>query len=66
MRHCLGTLKDEHRSAISFAFYDDMTYGEIAEATGVPEGTVKTRVFHAKKLLLRCLEGFGLSAGRAT
>lgn len=66
VRHCLGTLKDEHRSAIALAFYDDMTYGEIAEATGVPEGTVKTRVFHAKKLLLRCLEGFGLSARRAT
>jgi RNA polymerase sigma factor (sigma-70 family) len=57
VRHCMDTLKDEHRSAISLAFYEDMTYGEIAEITGVPEGTVKTRVFHAKKLLLRCLSG---------
>ena len=56
VRHCLGTLKDEHRAAVSMAFYEDMTYGEIAEASGVPEGTVKTRVFHAKKLLMRCLE----------
>ena len=57
VRHCLGTLKDEHRATIAMAFYEDMTYGEIAEASGVPEGTVKTRVFHAKKLLMRCLEG---------
>lgn len=57
LRHCLDTLKDEHRSAISLAFYEDMTYGEIAEITGVPEGTVKTRIFHAKKLLLHCLSG---------
>ena len=57
VRHCLGTLKDAHRTAIALAFYDDMTYGEIASVTGVPEGTVKTRVFHAKKLLLRCLAG---------
>ena len=57
VRHCLGTLKDDHRAAIAMAFYDDMTYGEIAEVAGVPEGTIKTRVFHAKKLLMRCLSG---------
>ncbi|MBF9036437.1 sigma-70 family RNA polymerase sigma factor [Rhodobacterales bacterium HKCCE2091] len=57
VRHCLGKLKDDHRAAISMAFYDDMTYAEIAEVAGVPEGTVKTRVFHAKKLLMHCLEG---------
>ncbi len=57
VRHCLGTLKDDHRTAISLAFYDDMTYAEIAEVAGVPEGTIKTRIFHAKKLLLRCLSG---------
>lgn len=32
-----------------------MTYGEIATVAEVPEGTIKTRVFHAKKLLLHCL-----------
>ena len=50
VRHCLGTLGDDHRSTITLAFYQDMAYGEIAEVTGVPEGTVKTRIFHAKKL----------------
>ncbi len=57
VRYCLGTLKDDHRTAISLAFYDDMTYAEIAEVAGVPEGTIKTRIFHAKKLLMRCLSG---------
>ena len=57
VRHCLGTLKDDHRSAITLAFFQDMTYGEIAEVAGVPEGTIKTRIFHAKKLLMRCLSG---------
>lgn len=57
VRHCLDTLKDEFRETIQLAFWEDMTYGQIAEVAGVPEGTVKTRVFHAKKLLLRCLEG---------
>ena len=57
LRHCLDTLSGEQRSAVSLVFYDDMGYGEVASVIGVPEGTVKTRVFHAKKLLLRCLEG---------
>jgi len=57
VQHCLKTLSDEHRAAINLAFYEDMTYVEIAEVTGIPEGTIKTRVFHAKKLLMRCLSG---------
>ncbi|MBM2576048.1 sigma-70 family RNA polymerase sigma factor [Jannaschia sp. Os4] len=57
VRHCMGTLKPDHRTAIGLAFWEDLSYREIAEVTGAPEGTVKTRVFHAKRLLLRCLEG---------
>lgn len=57
VRHCLDELKPPQRSAIEMAFYEDMSYREIADVTDVPEGTVKTRVFHAKQLLLRCLQG---------
>lgn len=57
VRHCLGTLKDDQRIAITMAFFQDMAYGDIAQAVGVPEGTIKTRIFHAKKLLMRCLSG---------
>lgn len=57
LRYCVGTLKDDHRAAISLAFYEDMTVAEIAEVSGVPEGTIKSRLHHAKKLLLHCLSG---------
>ncbi len=57
LRHCLDQLKPQHRAAVELAFYQDMTYGEIASVAEVPEGTIKTRVFHAKKLLLHCLSG---------
>jgi len=53
----MGELKPEHRSAVELAFYEDMSYGQISEVAGVPEGTIKTRIFHAKKLLMRCLQG---------
>lgn len=65
VRHCLSGLKSDHRTAIELAFYEDMGYREIAEVTGVPEGTVKTRVFHAKKLLQHCLGQFGTQGGAA-
>jgi len=54
---CLDRLKPEHRAAIELTFFQDMGYREIAEVLDVAEGTVKTRVFHAKKLLMHCLEG---------
>jgi len=57
LRYCLGRLSDDHRSAISLAFYEDMTCAQIAEVAGVPEGTVKSRLFHARKLLQHCLTG---------
>lgn len=57
LAYCMGTLSDDHRSAISLAFYEDMTCAEIAAIAGVPEGTIKSRLHHAKKLLLHCLSG---------
>jgi RNA polymerase sigma factor (sigma-70 family) len=56
VRNCLQTLKAEHRSVIEMTFFEDMSYREISEIAGIPEGTAKTRVFHAKSLLLRCLQ----------
>jgi RNA polymerase sigma-70 factor (ECF subfamily) len=55
LRACIGTLSDFHRSAIHLAYYEELSYGEIAAIEGVPVGTVKTRVMHAKRLLLHCL-----------
>jgi RNA polymerase sigma-70 factor (ECF subfamily) len=63
LRYCMETLKLDQRAAIQLAFFDDQGYREIADALGVPEGTVKTRIFHAKKLLMRCLEGRRVTLG---
>lgn len=52
---CLDTLGSAQREVIDLAFYEDMSYRDIASALAVPEGTIKTRVFHAKQRLLHCL-----------
>lgn len=55
LRGCLDRLKPAHLSVIRLAFFEDLSYDEIADIEEIPKGTVKTRVFHAKQLLLRCL-----------
>lgn len=55
VRACLDELTAAQKSAVTLAFFQDMTYREISDAEGVSEGTVKSRVHHAKKLLLHCL-----------
>jgi RNA polymerase sigma-70 factor (ECF subfamily) len=55
VRACLGSLKPALQTIMRLAFYEDLTYGEISEIEGIAVGTVKTRIFHAKKLLMHCL-----------
>lgn len=52
---CLAKLSDVHRRAVMLSFYEDFTYREIAVIEGTREGTIKSRVFHAKQLLMHCL-----------
>jgi len=55
VRDCLEKLSSTHRNVVSLAFFEGLTYREIAAIEGVNEGTIKSRVFHAKKLLMHCL-----------
>lgn len=55
LRFCLDKLKPAFRAVIELSFFEDLPYREIAEIVNCPEGTVKTRVFHAKEALRHCL-----------
>lgn len=55
VRHCIAELSDRHRLVVHLAFFEELSYPDIAQIEGIAEGTVKTRIFHAKKLLMRCL-----------
>jgi RNA polymerase sigma-70 factor (ECF subfamily) len=46
----------KHREILELVFYQDFSYGEVAELIGIPVNTVKTRVFHAKQALRGVLE----------
>ncbi len=40
----LDTLGDDHRQVIDLSYYEGLSHSKIAERTGVPLGTVKTRI----------------------
>ena len=47
LRAALATLSDEHREVVLLHEIEGLRYAEIAIITGVPEGTVKSRLHHA-------------------
>jgi RNA polymerase sigma-70 factor (ECF subfamily) len=44
VREALRELQHDQRQAIELAFFDGLTHVEISEKTGVPLGTIKTRI----------------------
>jgi RNA polymerase sigma-70 factor (ECF subfamily) len=44
IRSALGGMPAPQRSALEMAFFDGLTHTEIAEKTGEPLGTIKTRI----------------------
>ena len=55
---CMNELKDGHRQVVYLTFFEERAYPEIAEILQIPTGTVKTRMMHAKKQLMKCLLRF--------
>ena len=51
----LDTLDEKRRVAVVLYYFDDRSVKEIAQATGVTEGTVKSRLFSARRHLRQAL-----------
>jgi RNA polymerase sigma-70 factor, ECF subfamily len=52
IRSALGSMPQSQRSALELAFFEGLTHTEIAEKSGEPLGTIKTRI-RSGLLLLR-------------
>lgn len=48
-------LSGDHRMAATLYFSEGLTVREIAAVTGVPSGTAKSRIFHARRQLKQAL-----------
>ena len=51
IRAGLAELSPDHRQVIELTYFCGFTYREIAEISGCPVNTVKTRMFHARRRL---------------
>jgi RNA polymerase sigma-70 factor (ECF subfamily) len=60
LRNCLARLSPAHREIIDLVYYQGMAIGEIAQIISIPENTVKTRMFHARKQLKVLLDAAGV------
>ena len=63
LRKCLTALSREHREVIDLVYYHDKSVEEVAEIVGIPENTVKTRMFYARKKLAEHLKAAGIERG---
>jgi RNA polymerase sigma-70 factor (ECF subfamily) len=57
----LMTLSPDHREILHMAFYEELSYSEIAALLDIPVNTVKTRVHYAKQQLKKSLQRRGVT-----
>jgi RNA polymerase sigma-70 factor (ECF subfamily) len=66
----IGSLPEEFRVVATLYLIEDMSYEEIAEAVGVPIGTVRSRLHRSRKALQKSLwklaESRGISVSNST
>jgi RNA polymerase sigma-70 factor (ECF subfamily) len=63
LRACLAGLSREHREIIDLVYYHEKSVEEVALIVGIPENTVKTRMFYARKKLGELCRMAGLDRG---
>ena len=57
---CLKQLSPAHREIIDLVYYHERTIDDVAQIIGVPQNTVKTRMFYARKRLAELMAARGL------
>lgn len=55
VRRGVDALPEHHREVVLLRYFEDLTVPEIAEILSLPEGTVMSRLYHARRALRRSL-----------
>lgn len=63
LRKCLEGLSPDHREIVDLVYYHEKSVEEVAHIVGIPENTVKTRLFYARKKLADLLQAAGVQRG---
>ena len=57
LQKCIEELEADHRECIVLRYFENFTIEEIGDILGCPEGTVKSRLFFARKKLAELMTG---------
>lgn len=60
LRRCIDALSAEHREIVDLVYYHEKSVEEASRIVGIPEATVKTRMFYARKRLAELVTAQGL------
>lgn len=60
LRSCIAKLSPAHREIIDLVYYHEKSVEEAGAIIGIPQATVKTRMFYARKQLADMLKGCGV------
>jgi RNA polymerase sigma-70 factor (ECF subfamily) len=63
LRACMDRLSPEHKAIIDLVYYHELSVAEASEVLQIPENTVKTRMFYARKRLSELLKAAGVDRG---
>jgi RNA polymerase sigma-70 factor, ECF subfamily len=56
LQEAIGNLDDDHRVVVVLRDVEDLSIEEICEITGLPDGTVKSRLHRARLALRKKLQ----------
>jgi RNA polymerase sigma-70 factor, ECF subfamily len=62
LRACIAKLSPAHREIIDLVYYHEKSVEEAGAILGIPQSTVKTRMFYARKQLAGLLKGAGVDS----
>ena len=60
LRACVAKLSPAHREIINLVYYHEKSVEEVGIIIGIPQSTVKTRMFYARRQLADMLRGAGV------
>ena len=63
LRGAINKLSVKHREIVNLVDYHEKSVEEVAGIVGIPEATVKTRMFYARKKLSEILKEQGIDRG---
>lgn len=63
IKQCIAALKPAHREIVELVYYQEASIRDASDILGIPQNTVKTRMFHARENLSRLLSNAGIDRG---